>query len=430
MSPEQRPAWPWARGELSSWLWLGTSYGLSAVFSFAYVALAGRRLGPASAADFYSGLFAIYLIAMLVWPLGGAVSRTTAAAIALDRRSGIVSHQRRVRHTTLAGVTVIALLAAAGVPHMTRTLGLGSNAPLLVALATALFLGVLSVDRGFLRGAGDFRAFSTNQATESSLRLLCGIGAVVWWPTASATLAAYLAACAGAWLLARRQVDRLGSELAGSVSATDRHPSLPEGHDTWRWILPLLVVAVAEAGYQNLDPLVARATLDAESAGAYGAAAALARTFGILASPFVATALPDASSASARGGGVLASFGRTVTAFLLVAGLPLIACAFMPLQIVTSILGNEFSESAKLLPILALAWTAGCAALLATQALIAAGRVAFLWFFLAGLGVEAWLLLRAEPSALDLARVTLAVKGTVLLLLLGVLAHSRHRGTG
>jgi O-antigen/teichoic acid export membrane protein len=427
MSPEQRTMWPWAREELSSWLWLGTSYGLSAVFSFAYVAIAGRRLGPASAADFYSGLFAIYLIAMLVWPLGGAISRTTASAIALGDASGIVSHHRQVRHATLAGVAVIALITVAGVPSLTQTLGLGSNGPLLVALATSLFLGVLSVERGFLRGAGDFRGFSNNQATESSLRLLCGIAVLVWWPTASATLAAYLPACALAWMLARRQVDRLGAELAASESATDRHPSLPQSHDTWRWVLPLLLIAVAEAGYQNLDPLVARAKLDAESAGAYGAAAALARTFGILASPFVATALPDASSAWARGGGVLASFGRTVTAFLVVAGIPVLLCTIVPIPLVTAILGDEYSESATLLPTMALAWIAACVALLAAQALIAAGRLRFLPIFLGGLGVEAWLLLRADPSALALARITLGVKGALLLLLLGTLVHSRRR---
>jgi hypothetical protein len=96
-----------------------------------------------------------------------------------------------------------------------------------------------------------------------------------------------------------------------------------------------------------------------------------------------------------------------------------------PAAIVSAVLGAEFDESARLLPTFALAWVAGCGALIASQALVAAGRLRFLPLYLAGVGVEAWLLLAFDADALALARVTLWVKVVLFVVLVALVAWVR-----
>lgn len=393
--------------------------GCSALLSMVYMAIAGRRLGPAEAADFYAALFFSFVLITIFSPVSAVVSHFTAVYTTRGEpaRSGALIRwiSRRLLWLGVA-LSACVWLTAAPLVSMLR---LGSA----TTLASACLIGGLFVwltsSRSLLRGARRFGPYSGNLIAESVLRLGFGLVALELAPTASQALWPYvgsaviaIAACevSSARTRAPERVDLRQSEIS----------------EVLRYAGPMLVVGMADAGYQNIDVLIVKSQFQAHDAGLYGAMAAITRVLGVLVTPFIVLLLPMMSERYERqlpGGAALT---RTCVTFGGISLIPLVAFALWPEQILRASFGDAFLGAAPLLLPHGASLVVGYLAMLFAQAFAATRRFAFLKIYAGGLVLELLALAAWHGSPYQVALVTLLVKALLLAALLTIWLAEPH----
>lgn len=371
--------------------------GTAAALTMAYMAWASRSLGPDQAATFFSAVFTILLLTTLFAPLNTVVTHFTV----LYRSRGLEDRARGLRrwmtHRTVAGGAALAGILALGLSAADRL-----TSVLAWAYLVAWIWILLSIGRGALRGAKDFAALGRSVVVEATLRLGLGIGVLLLWTTPEAALLPYLAAALIGFLL----VERLHR---GPISRDG-----VDGRAMTRFAAPMLLLAVADAGYQNWDVVFVSWTFDPAQAGSYGAAAAVTRVLGVLATPFVLLALPLLTERHERRQGTGAALIRLCGYFVALSAGPLLVFWLLGEPLIEILYGPEFIGAAPLLLPHAVSLLLAYLAMMVGQAFAASRRFGFLLVYLLGLAAQIAVLAEAPRSAEEVIDALLVLRVVVL----------------
>lgn len=386
-------------------LLLGT--GASALLGMTYMALAGRSLGPAGAADFYAALFFSFLLIGLFSPVSAAVGHFSATYQARGEHHQIRALASWSARWLLSVAAVLAVPAWLSGQQVARLLQLNSAKTLLGAYLIAGMFVWLTLERSYLRGSQRFGAYAASLAGEALLRLLLGLAFLELASDAAGALWPYLAS-SGLAIAALHLPGR-----GGSVSQAT---ALPKGQarELLRFAAPMSLVSVADAAYQNLDVLFVKAQFHAHDAGLYGAMATLTRSLGVLAAPFIVMLLPVLSDRRARGLPVSGPLLRACARFAAISSVPLFVLAQWPEPLLGACFGEEFIGAAPLLLPHGASVLVGYLSMLIAQAFAATRRFAFLGLYAGGLALELGSLAIWHSSPLEVARVALLTKSGLL----------------
>jgi O-antigen/teichoic acid export membrane protein len=189
----------------------------------------------------------------------------------------------------------------------------------------------------------------------------------------------------------------------------------------------MFALTVLAAGFHSLDMLFVKHRFSAPEAGIYGAAAAAARVFALLFSPFRVLLLPASSALRTQGRPAERLLLRASAGFLLLAAAPLAAVAIAPDAIIALIYGERFAPAGALLLLMACSSILGFLPLLLAQSLAAAEQWRWLALYAVGLAGE-WVSLLAWGGSPDrVVKIALVAKGATGLLLVGYYAAWRLR---
>jgi O-antigen/teichoic acid export membrane protein len=399
--------------------------GASSILSLIFTTAAARMLGAEATGDFMVGVFAISFALTASGPLNGTASRFAAehrvraedgALRALPRSLAIVASMG-----VATGLVILALVSAAvGNP-------INSTTPWFSAftLAACLALPFVSIVRGVFRGLGHFSDLNMNVVFEAGIRVAAGLALVYAFRSASAGLLGYAIAATASLVLGWRRIGR----IVGPGRST---PIVPWIH--LRFLLPMALMTLIYAGFQNLDVILVRSLFDASEAGAYGAAAIIAHLTTMLLTPFSTTLLPRASKIYGRQrelgreGGIL--LVRSAAGYLMVCSLPLVFFALAGEWIMTTLYGATFESGGSWLMPLAASTVIGGIGLLVMQCLAAQGRFGFLVPYAVGLTVAFGWILGGASNPVDVAWILFRVKLITLGVLVLMLLRSLHAQDG
>jgi O-antigen/teichoic acid export membrane protein len=383
---------------------LVTSAAVTALFTMAYIIYTGRALGPAQYADFAAGLSVIYFVGVALSPLTPSVSRLCARYLTRGDAHGVAALRRRLTLTVAVVGSVVAVGCVAGAPVIAPALQFRSASPLVLALLIAVFYAQVSADRGVIHGLLLFRVHNVNTVFEALIR--CGLAAALfrWRATAGSALAAYLIALVAAELL-------LALRLRGNWS---HGPVSVDWSEVRKVFLPITILMVAVAAFQNSDMLVVKSAFAPPAAGAYGAATALARAVGILFVPLYVVVSPILSGLHESGQPVFRVTLLFVASFLGLVAVPLTAIAGWSRPIVTLLYGAAFRDAAPLLLPLAGIAVLMYATLMLSQTLITIADHAFLPIYAVLALLQIGVLLRFHATFSDVFHVLYAVESVAL----------------
>lgn len=260
---------------------------------------------------------------------------------------------------------------------------------------------ILSVQRGALQGLQRYRLVGASVIFEAAARLVAGLALV---GAGLGVTGAFLGTAASLFGVALALSIPL-LRAAGPHSEHHERPLRQLVGRAWAPVAGLSLIAVL----QNIDVIVVKHVAEESAAGAYAAAAVVAKGIIWLAVGLGLYLLPEAARRTRMGLDARPVLVRTlalttvtaVPAFLLytVAARPLLVAVF----------GEEYGQASSALPWLALAMSLLACAYLSVQYLLALERANFLW----ALGVAAVL----EPLLLQAAGTHLT---TIALTLLGL----------
>lgn len=372
--------------------------GIATVLGLAFSAVAGRLLGPERGADFFGAVSLVAFCQIALGPINATVARFCARFVGESSPGKVHSLYRAVlRRVMFVGAiaTCAALLAS---PLIRMGLRFDSSGPVIVALLTLYVTFVLSVARGALRGLQAFVSLNVNNITEALVRLTVGLLLLLMLRSATVAVAAYFSGVMIAALLGHMQVTAL-------VGGHERERVA--GKEVVAFSLPMFLMMLTAAGFQNIDMLVVKSLFADAEAGLFGASHALARTMGALVTPFNTLVLPLAARMHGEGESVAGPMLRVVAYFLMLAAIPLLIFALASGFVMTTLFGAAYEPAAGLLFPLALARLAGHTAHLGALACAAMGRFQFLYVYGAGFFAQAVLLMMFHGSPETVVRVAL-----------------------
>ncbi len=347
--------------------------GVTTVLGLAYSVYAQRALGPVRSGDFVAALslFAFYYIAL--GPINGTVTRFTAQFAGREQYGNIRVLSRKISRR-------VALYMAIGVAAALLTLGkladllrFQSVASLLMVCGMVYVTLLLSVSRGVLRGLQDFGRLNVNTILEAAIRLAVGLILLGSFCTAAAGLGAYLVALILALIVSYGQLrrvwrahDRLKSlphgksrpdaSVEGPCNTEDRlGTESVDGGAVKRFTVPMFVLMMISAGFQNIDMLMVKHYLVGVDAGMYGAAFVLARSMGALVTPFTTLMLPLITTMYERGERIAGTFLRISIYFLILATIPVVLFGLWPDELIAALYGKQFAGAGSVLLLVTLA---------------------------------------------------------------------------
>jgi O-antigen/teichoic acid export membrane protein len=216
--------------------------------------------------------------------------------------------------------------------------------------------------------------------------------------SAAAGVAAYLIALVAAILVAHVQLGRL----------LDGHAPEPvDRRAVMRFGVGSLLFAFAVASFQSVDMLLVKHYFSDHEAGLYGAALTVGRAIFLLVIPFRLVALPRLARREDSPG---SRFSSLCGLYIVLAGPLLVALWLWPEQLLTGLLGIEYSGAEQVLPILAFAFFFGSLAVLLAQPLMAASDFRFLYLYVAALAGEMFFLATAHSSLTTIAVIVLCTQ--------------------
>ncbi len=377
-----------------------------------YVALVGRALPAAAAADFFAAQFLVQAIYMAGHPFNTLMARAGAASGAAGADARVATLAAYLLRRWVAVTAALALVVWLTLEAQADGLQVAEPAAWALAWGCGALVVALGVLRGALRGALLLGALAASFVLEAVLRLGVGAALLGQSATATAAVAAYGVAAAlavvGAGLALRRLLLAQSASGPRGPGGGDIATSPPiKGRDVLREFAPLLLLSLLDASWQNADALLAKAQLLPGDAAGYGAVTSVVRLFGVIAQPFALLVIP-AMAADRPHGGSAGAQGRTRLGRLWLGFAGLSSVVLLPLTIwpdvaLTLVFGAAYASAAPLVLPLALASLAAFSSLMLGQAFAAVGRFGFLGGQLCLLIAAAgalWLLAPADAVAL------------------------------
>ena len=341
---------------------------VAALLTIAAMIYAGRVIGPEEYADFSAGLAVIYLVTLAMSPIIPTVARIAARSVTRDRIAAALSLRRSLLRATVAAIVVALPLLALTVGPASRWLRLRSSATLAWAIAAALAYVVVSIERGFLQGLFRFREYNANTIIEAAIRAALVFGFAGSITAASFAVGAWAAGTLAALMVVFASLERESRRrAAGNVDWTE----------FFALLRPMILLMISLAIFQNTDMLAVKRFLAPEQAGAYGAASALSRGFGVLFVPLYALAGPLLTHAHERRKSVAAATWKLSGGYLALVAIPLIVIAVWHGPIVSLLYGSAYGPAGDvLLPLCGVTVITYCALML-SQGLITTGDYGF-----------------------------------------------------
>lgn len=304
-----------------------------------YLVFVGRVIGPAEYSDFSAALSIIYFVGLTLSPLTPTIARLTASYRARGGADDSVVALRRAalqRTMLVAGAITVAGIAVSFA--LANALRFRTAAPLAWAFAAVFLYAIVSVDRGVAQGLLLFRFYNANVIIEAAVRLVLAVILVLIVRAASSALLPYVVGLGIAEIALAGRLRQRGSGQ-GSV----------DWLDVRRLAVPIMIVMFSLAVFQNADMLAVKRWFSPRDAGAYGAATAVARAFGVIFVPFYVIAGPLLTSLHEAGKPIVGATLR-LTAWFAAAGIAaLLLVAAAPQLLLRSLYGADFLRGASIL---------------------------------------------------------------------------------
>jgi O-antigen/teichoic acid export membrane protein len=311
--------------------------GITAAMTIAYIIYTGRVIGPAEYSDFSAALSVIYFVGLILSPLTPTMARLTASYRARGADDAVGALRRAVLRRVALMAGVVAIGGTALSPVIAQAFRFRTAAPVAAAFLAVLLYALVSVERGVAQGLLLFRFYNANVVIEAAVRLVL---AVLIARTASSALFPYVVALAVAQVALARRL---------------RQPNAAAAVD-WPAVrtlaVPIMIVMFALAVFQNADMLAVKRWFSPADAGAYGAATAIARAFGVIFVPFYVIAGPLLTSLHEAGKPIAAPTIRLTTWFVAAGVAALLVIAIAPSGLVALLYGTDFARgSAVIVPL-------------------------------------------------------------------------------
>lgn len=395
------------RRELSQVAVLGASSAATGLLMLVYMTYVARRLGPTAASDFLVALFVVFLFSTMLAPIQGTVVRFGAQYAARGEQARVFALHRWLARRWLVAGGVSLLVALAASQPIARAAGFAGKGPLALT-CVAVFMGVLvGLARGVLRSLERFQGFAINTVAEAALRLGGVFVVLPLVATATGALLPLLGGLAAALGLAHLQLVPRRREAPGKDAAFD-----PGG--IVAFTAALFVLALIDGALHNIDILWVKLRWGAHDSGIYGAAAAVTRLFGVIATPLTVLALPTLTIQHEKRQAPGRALARICGYLVVVSAAPLAVLAIWPEAVTDLLFGRDFRAAAPLLFAHGASVVVGYLSVLIGQAFAAIGRFRFLWLAGAGLALEITLLAAWSSSLGQVALAVLAAKLVIL----------------
>src|SRR4051812_35210956 len=244
---------------------------------------------------------------------------------------------------------------------------------------------ILSVQRGALQGLQRYKLVGFSLVGEAMMRLLAGL--ILVGVGAGVTGAFFGTAVSLAIVSAALALPLL--RAAGSRSEHRERPLRQLIGRAWAPVVALALIAVL----QNIDVIVVKHLAEKDAAGAYAAAAVIAKGVIWVAVGLGLYLLPEAARRTRMGVDARPVLVRTLTLVAIVSAPAALLYVVAARPVLVAVFGEAYAGGAGALPVLAVAMSLLAWAYLSVQYLLALERANFLW----ALGVAAV----AEPLVLQ-----------------------------
>ena len=385
--------------------------GITAILTIGYIIYAGRILGPAEYADFSAGLSVIYLFSVALSPVTPTIARLVTRSAVRGDIAAVASLRRAVVLRLALGILVVAIVLFAFATPISRALHFRTTSTLLISFASALLFALLSVDRGVVHGLMRFRTHNVNTVLEAVIRAAGAYLLLQLTRSSTSALISYAVA-----LLVAEAV------LAAMFAREWRGlpPAAVDWKEVTRLTLPMIVLMIAIAIFQNADVLAVKRWLTPNAAGVYGAASAVARAFGVIFVPLYVLAGPLLTGAHDAGRPIRWLTLQLCAVFLALSALPLLLFVTWPERIMTLLYGPAYAAAGPLVARLGGVAVITYTALMLAQALISVADFRFLTVFALGAIAQVFALVVRHGTYSDVI-VALYVPQTIVLFIVAIL---------
>jgi glycosyltransferase involved in cell wall biosynthesis/O-antigen/teichoic acid export membrane protein len=333
------------------------------------------------------------------------VAREVSRSVAAGERypaAGVWGWLRTLGMITI-GATVVSVLCRSLIAHAVGVADLPWAASAAIP-AGCLWL-ILSVQRGALQGLQKYKLVGFSLVGEALMRLaaasvLVGLGAGVTGAFLGTAISIGIVAAALLLPLLR---------AAGAHSEHHEHPLRELIGRAWAPVAALALIAVL----QNIDVIVVKHVAEKHQAGAYAAAAVIAKGVIWVAVGLGLYLLPEAARRTRMGVDARPVLVRTLALVGLVAAPAVLLYIVAAEPVLVAIFGHSYATGAAALPVLAVAMSLLACAYLSVQYLLALERANFLWA-LAAAAVAEPLVLQAIGAELTAVAAGLLVVQTFL----------------
>lgn len=385
--------------------------GITAILTIGYIIYAGRILGPAEYADFSAGLSVIYLFSVALSPVTPTIARLVTRSAVRGELAYVASLRRAVLLRLELAIAIVALVLVAFATPISRALHFRATSTLLISFTSALLFALLSVDRGVVHGLLRFRTHNLNTVLEAVIRS----GGAFLLLRASRSSTSALGSYAIALLVAEAVLAAMFAREWRGVA-----PAPVDWKEVTRLTLPMVVLMIAIAIFQNADVLAVKRWLPASSAGVYGAASAVARAFGVIFVPLYVLAGPLLTGAHDSGRPIRWLTLQLCAVFLALSAIPLFLFVMWPVRIMTLLYGEPYAAAGPLVARLGGVAVVTYTALMLVQALISVSDFRFLTVYGLGAIAQVFALLVRHGTYGDVI-VALYVPQTIVLFIVAIL---------
>lgn len=390
---------------------------LAVVFTIVFT----RLLGTGG----YGSLAALLNLSIILFVPGSALQVAAARQGTLGRLgfggelSATLARWTRQLALLLLAVTVLSVALReplAALLNVEQTWAAAAVAP------TAMIWLLLCVQRGLLQAARAYKAVGWSVILDAGGRLVIGLALVLGGlGVTGAYIGTPLAFLVAAVVLDRVLRRRLGAPDAG----TPRHPLRRLVRDA---AVPIAVLTLV-AALQNLDVILAKHALDADTAGVYAAATVAAKATVWIAFGLGFWVLPETTRQAAAGLDPRTVLVKALAVIGVIAAVALTAYAIAPGLVLRLAFGPEFEYGETVLFALGAAYALLAGSYLAVQYLLGLRHRAFAPVLAVAAVVEVVLLSRASDLE-GFAAVVLAVQAAVGVVMLGLSGRTKTARVG
>jgi glycosyltransferase involved in cell wall biosynthesis/O-antigen/teichoic acid export membrane protein len=327
--------------------------------------------------------------------------------------------------TTLGWITVVATVVAvlcrSLIAHAVGVPDLPWAAAAAVP-AGCLWL-ILSVQRGALQGMQHYKLVGFSLIGEAVMRLTAGLAL---WAAGAGVTGAFLGTAVSIGVIAAALLVPL-LRAAGPHSEHHERPLRDLVARAWAPVVALGLIAVL----QNIDVIVVKHVAEKHDAGAYAAAAVIAKGVIWVAVGLGLYLLPEAARRTRMGVDARPVLVRTLALVGFVAAPAALLYVVAAEPVLVAVFGTQYADGAAALPVLAVAMSLLACAYLSVQYLLALERANFLWA-LAVAAVAEPLLLQAMGTLTAVAAALLVVQALLaaIVLSLGFRSAASPRASG